>query len=66
MFRRLARSEGSRGKEGRGYVTRRDERRARGGEDKVVEDQAVGGGTGAVLGRCIVGVLAFNLTAQFH
>jgi len=25
-----------------------------------------GGETAVMLGRCIVGVLAFNLTAQFH
>lgn len=31
------------------------------------EDEVVGRGRRAVvLGRCIVGVLAFNLTAQFH
>lgn len=39
--------------------------RGKGGENKVVEDRAMVG-QAVVLGRCIVGVLAFNLTAQFH
>lgn len=29
-------------------------------------NDTAGRGAAVVLGRCIVGVLAFNLTAQFH
>lgn len=50
-----------------GYV-RRGQRWKRKGMDGTREEEAadmVGRAT-VVLGRCIVGVLAFNLTAQFH
>lgn len=65
MFQRLGHYVG-----GKGETVRRCDKegtiwRGKGRENKVVEDRTMVG-QAVVLGRCIVGVLAFNLTAQFH